>query len=227
MKKIFKSISLICLAILMICPVFLAGCSKNLTVNIKVEGEGGGAYLFTQGKAETSGKPVVGDNVVKEGNNFEYFVAPDKGYKIASVIIDDKAVELKEREIYEGKLFSFVNVKENHKVEVSFELRSWEVKFICTGNSTSNPESKEFNIINVLHKNSISVNTNQYGGENNTYWYVLMEDGSKKYLVNGQDNPSKALATNWKVNSCIINDHREIYCDLSLEQLQANIEALS
>ena len=213
MKKVLKSLSLICLAILMVCPL-LVGCSKNLTINVSVEGVGGGVYLFSNSQSENTGKNIVGDNVVKEGNDFEYRVSPSHGYRIAKVEVDGMEVTLTDSEKKQGKVLALGNVKKDHNIKVSFELGEWEVKFKCIDG--------EFAIRNVTHNSALNVGTSEFGGENNELWYVI-NSGQRVYLINGQDDPSEGLATDWNKNQIVINGDRDIYCDLTLAELNALI----
>ena len=68
MKKLFKSLSVICLALVLLCPLALVGCSKNYTINIQiVENEDGGAVYLKN----VNSISAVGNNTVKEGEKFE------------------------------------------------------------------------------------------------------------------------------------------------------------
>ena len=77
----------------------------------------------------------------------------------------------------------------------------------------------------VVNGTTINVGTNEFGGEDNDYWYVLV--GTKKvYLVNGQDDLEKSIAADWVENQIIINSDRTIFCTLSKAELQSVIDAL-
>ena len=225
MKKILKSISLMCLALLLICPVFLTGCSKNLTLNFTVEGVGGSFYKFSDSTDEMTGKSISGETVIKEGSTFEYSVIPDYGYLIKELFVDGEVVQLSDREKEEGTVRNLSNIKANHEVKATFELREWSVKFVCVGNGLTNPEL--FVLKKVLHNTAINVGTNEFGGADNAFWYTIKQNGDIEFSINGQDDPEKALAADWQKNQIIINSDRVVYCNLTLAQLQAKLAELS
>lgn len=51
---------------------------------------------------------------VKEGSDQTFTITPDKGYKTAKILVDDKEVEVAES-------YTFENVKETHTIDVTFE----------------------------------------------------------------------------------------------------------
>lgn len=221
MKKIIKAISLVCLAFLLVCPVFLTGCTKNLTLNFQVEGKGGSFYKFSNSTEEMTGEPLSGDILIKEGSNFEYRIKPDNGYKIKELVIDGEVVTLSEQKKVEGVIRALENIQENHSIKVSFEAREWTVNFVCA----KDDNEEHFSYKTVLNNTAINVGTNEFGGEDNNYWYVLV-GGKKVYLFNGQDDLSKPLATDWAENQIIINSDRTIYCTLSMAELETIISGL-
>lgn len=223
MKKIIKAISLVCLAFLLVCPVFLTGCAKNLTLNFQVEGKGGSFYKFSNSTEEMTGEPISGDVLIKEGSNFEYRVKPDSGYKIKELIIDGEVVSLSDDKKVEGVIRAFENINQNHTIKVSFEAREWNVTFVCAKEGS---EPEFFKLKSVLNNTAINVGTNEFGGQDNNYWYVFV--GAKKtYLVNGQEELERPLATDWVENQIIINSDRTIFCTLSKAELQQKIDELN
>ena len=222
MKKIIKAISLVCLAFLLVCPVLLTGCAKNLTLNFAVEGKGGSIYKFSNSTEEMTGASISGDILIKEGSNFEYRVMPDNGYKVKEFVIDGQTVSLSDAEKMDGFIRAFENIQENHTVRVSFEAREWDVNFVCAKEGS---EPEHFTYKKVINGTTINVGTNEFGGEGNGYWYVLV--GTKKvFLVNGQDDLEKSLAADWVENQIVINSNRTIFCTLSKAELESIIAGL-
>ena len=222
MKKIIKAISLVCLAFLLVCPVLLTGCAKNLTLNFAVEGKGGSFYKFSNSTEEMTGESISGDILIKEGSNFEYRVMPDNGYKIKELVIDGQAVSLSDDEKEDGFIRAFENIQENHTVRVSFEAREWDVTFVCAKEGS---EPEFFTYKKVVNGTTINVGTNEFGGEGNAYWYTIV-DAKKIYIINGQDDLEKTIAADWVENQIIINSDRTIFCTLSKAELQSVIDAL-
>ena len=222
MKKIIKAISLVCLAFFLVCPVLLTGCAKNLTLNFAVEGKGGSIYKFSNSTEEMTGASISGDILIKEGSNFEYRVMPDNGYKVKEFVIDGQTVSLSDAEKMDGFIRAFENIQENHTVRVSFEAREWDVNFVCAKEGS---EPEHFTYKKVINGTTINVGTNEFGGEGNGYWYVLV--GTKKvFLVNGQDDLEKSLAADWVENQIVINSNRTIFCTLSKAELESIIAGL-
>ena len=132
MKKVLKSLSLICLAVLMVCPLMLAGCAKNYTISVQMTGHG---QINQVTDGIVSATNVVGANKVKEGAWFEVAITPDTGYTIAEVLIDGE----KFTETYEktGFRYAFEDVSKNHTIAVTFEAIDRHVRFECLDEGSS------------------------------------------------------------------------------------------
>ena len=162
MKKIFKSVGMICLALIMLCPLALVGCDKNYKINIEITEGSGFVY-----KKNIEGASVSGRNTVDKGDKFEYFVTPDTGYEIDKVIVDGKPQTGFEKT---GAYFCFENVKANHSVKISFITARHNVEFYCVGAGGAYELYKE---VPVNHEANLDLNHVTYGGEANTLWYKI------------------------------------------------------
>lgn len=129
MKKFIKSLSLICLAVLMVCPLMLAGCARNYNITIEIAA-GQGVVLE---KGYDQAKTVVGKNTVKQGDRFEFLVKPTTGYQIAKIEIDGAEYTESYEKGEDGTYLSFEDVDKNHNVKITFEAIDRFVRFECQG----------------------------------------------------------------------------------------------
>lgn len=125
MKKFIKSLSLICLAILMVCPLMLAGCSKNYTVTVEKVG-GGTSQILSHA---TEGVNVVGNNTVEKGDKFEIAIKPENGYVIGEIYIDNEEYTETFTPTYHELYID--DIKADHKIKVVFEAIDRFVTFQC------------------------------------------------------------------------------------------------
>ena len=183
MKKLFKSMLVVCLAIVAICPVIFTACAKTYTITISVQTEGGKVYA-----ANEESKQIHGENNVKEDENFEYFVKPVTGYQIAKVEVDGK--EYTEEYNKNGCYLSVLGVKSNHSIKVWFEKVSVSVRLVCSDG--------ELTTITVKYGDLVDLN--EYGGAVDNGWYIE-KNASKIYLFEGDTDRASNTLTIWSVES--------------------------
>ena len=206
MKKFFKSLSLICLALLIACPLMLAGCSKNFTINVSVEGEG--MALLENVNSES----VVGKNVVEKGEKFEIYIKPKTGYKIEKILIDG--------EEYKGyaaseHYYSFENVEDDHDIKIVFAADDVEVKLMCK----SGTSYALYDTVSIKFGSFIDLDN--YGGEGNKLWYKLIA-GNREYAYNGQSEPDAEIADNHQSNMLVVRNVAglTLYTDKTASELE-------
>lgn len=207
MKKFIKSFSMLCLALLIAVPVFaFAGCSKKFTISISIESGSGNVYK--QAVLDANGKMVnlVGDNAVEGGSKFEYKIAPAHGYEIEKVVVDGKEETLTLEDKTESVALYFDKVDKNHNVKVYFKKTTFVVNLKCADGET-------FKTVNKLFGESIDLNENQYGGQDNDFWYVLVE-GTKTYVKTEVEN------------IVYVGSELTIYTDKTRAELEAIIAGL-
>ena len=218
MKKFFKGLSIICLMLVMLCPLALVGCDKHYTINVKVVAGKGSVYL-----KDIEGINVVRKNTVDEGDKFEFYVVPQVGYRIDKVVIDGK-----EQTDFAntGAYFDFDNIKDDHKVEVSFIKTTNVVTFYCES-STSGLEGafEVFKQVEVNNDGSINLNQVIYGGEANKIWYRKV-GAQNKYLYNNSTNINDPIPEGglegFESNILYVRTSDiDIYCDYTASELLA------
>ena len=216
MKKFMKSLSLICLAVLMLCPLMLAGCARNYTIDISIAG--GKGFVLEKGY---EAKNVVGSNVVKDGEKFEYFIKPNTGYQIAKIVIDGEEWTEDYTRDETGTYLSFEEVDKNHTVVVTFEAIDRQVTLYCMGAggmyevynrtfTTSAGVSVVNGVITVKHDSTLDLATNfAYGtGLGQVEW---------KLLKNGSSSAAAA--------EILISANRNLCTDLTATELDAILGA--
>lgn len=211
MKKFIKCLSVICFAILLVCPLALAGCSKNYTITINCQGSG---QVLLEGSG--SGESVEGKNVVKKGDMFEYLVKPDTHFEIAEIKIDGKLYT--ESYAKDGAYLSFENVKANHKVTIVFAAVEYTVKLMCSDGEYTSFE----------HNSAQKLDMTIYCGEetDNIFWYYLKSDNSKFYIINGQSNSADDPAEGYEVNKIFVTkDNFVLTVDMTVAELTELIGA--
>lgn len=166
MKKFIKSISMFCLALVMLVPAFaLAGCSKKYTITVSVEsGEG---VVLKQSIIDTDGKNYVGKNTVEEGEKFEYFVRPSTFYEIDKVVVNGEEIEVTDRAGFYPVIES---VEKNYTIKVYFKIKKVTVKFAC--------ESGIDEIATVKYDANASINLGAEMFGNANLWRAKLSDGS-------------------------------------------------
>jgi len=177
MKKLFKSMLIACLAIVAICPVVFTGCAKTYTVTISVQNEGGNVYATNE-----ESKKLEGENNVKEGESFEYYVKPLAGYTISKVEVDGK--EYTEEYNKNGCYLSVLEVTGNHNVKIWFEAVDVTVQLICSDGVLTTTTVKYGSLFDL----------NNYGGAVNNGWYIN-NGGTTVYLYEGDDNRASNTLT--------------------------------
>ena len=201
MKNLFKSLSVICLALVLLCPLALVGCSKNYTINISiVEGSQGG-YVYMK---NINGVSVLGDNTVKSGDKFEYFVTPKDGYVISKILVDGKPQTDFDAE--KGSYLYFEDVKKDHKVKVYFKAKTYVVSLYCKV-SPAGGEFELFKTVDVEYGSAL--NLNNYGGEQ-ALWFVR-ENNVDTYLFDESDPDSNLL---------FVLDNVNVYCNKTAQDLE-------
>lgn len=128
MKK-FKYIILSLVFCLALCPLFtLVGCTKQFTINITIA-EGLGSVKRVNSLTHiSSAEDLVGENEVKEGENFEYAVAPVEHYHIKYIKVDGKNIEFTVDKDGIARPV-FLNIKGNHSVVIGFERNTYSITY--------------------------------------------------------------------------------------------------
>ncbi len=171
MKKFIKSISFLCLALVMIVPMFaLAGCSKKWTVRVSIES--GQGVVMKKVKTDADAESYVGKNTVEEGSKFEYLVSPATGYEIDKILVNDEEIEILNKEGFYPVIES---VEKNYTIKVYFKVKKVQVIFACNnGNDIIKTATLDYGTV-------INLNDAKYGGENNDLWFVLIGDSVTPY----------------------------------------------
>lgn len=162
MKKIIKSLTMLCFALVLCVPMFmLAGCTKNYTITVSVEAGKGSVY---KAKEDNGQENLLGKNTVRGGEKFEYYVVPATGYEIDKVVVDGEEVEITN---ITGTYFYIEEVDKNHTIQAYFKEKIYTVTFQCSdGNELFLQKNYKFNSI-------IDFNAKEFGGNNNDFWYVV------------------------------------------------------
>jgi len=219
MKKFFKSLTMICFALLLVLPLALVGCGRNYTIDIKIkEGEG-----FVYLKA-VNGDPIIGKNAVDKGDKFEYFIKPNNGYEISKIEIDGEEYDKSYQKT--GAYLFFDNVKANHVVEVSFVITQRTVEFYCWSDTLGDYEL--YNSIDVNYGSIVDLNQDSYGGEDNVLWFV--EDTTSgsvtyKYLYNGSDDPTDSVPANFESNKIYVRANWKVFTTKTSAELDSILDA--
>lgn len=215
MKKFFKSLSIICLALVLLCPLALVGCDKNYTINIEVAqgAEGGFVYL-----KDVEGISVVGNTTVKSGEKFEYYVSPKNGYKISKVVVDGKE-QTGFRD--SGAYFYLEDIEKDHKIKVYFEAKKYEVNFYCL---TAGGVYELFNTVEVSYGSSIDLNQASYGGAI-ALWYKKINN-QDVYLYNNstdinapKENITPGNLEGIESNILFVHGEQNVYCNKTAAEL--------
>jgi len=227
MKKFFKSLSVICLALLIICPLALVGCDKNYTINISIA-SGCEEYGEVYKKGSESQK-VLGKNAVDKGDKFEYHIAPDSGYEISKIVIDGK--EFTEAYDKNGAYLSFENIKKNHSVVITFIAKKYTVEFHCKVSAGVYAKYDGLDALLVNRDAEINLNENKYGGQNNTLWFMQYQDVNGqpviKYLYNKSAEVSDPVPAGYSSNILRVRSNIILYCDLTADQLTARLSGFA
>lgn len=188
MKKVIKSLSIICLALLMICPLALVGCSKIYIITIEASA-GGNVY-----KKDYEGITVKGSNEVEKGEKFEYYVKANTGYEIESITIDGSLYT----ESYDKNqtYLSFENVDKDHSVTIVFKALPRTIILMCKNDSNSN--YIQFGDPLTLNKGE-TIDFNNYGGVGNKNWYKKIGNNNY-YLYNDSTSASDDVPAGYVSN---------------------------
>lgn len=227
MKKFLKSLSVICLALLMICPLALVGCDKNYTINISIA-SGCESYGEVYRKGSEAQK-VIGKNTVDKGDKFEYHIAPDTGYEISKIVIDGK--EYTQAYDKDGAYLSFEDVKKNHSVVITFIAKKYTVEFYCKVSGGAYAKFDGLQTLSVNRNAEINLNENKYGGQNNTLWFIQYQNVNgqpvKNYLYNNSVDVSDEVPVGYSSNILCVRSNIILYCDLTAEQLSARLSGFA
>lgn len=168
MKKFIKSISFLCLALVMLVPMFaLAGCSKKWTVTVSIEA--GQGVVMKKVKVDTDAKSYVGKNTVEEGSKFEYLVSPATGYEIEKILVNNEEIDILDKD---GFYPCIESVEKNITIKVYFKVKKVQVIFACNnGNDIIKATRLDYG-------STINLNDAKFGGENNDFWFYLVGTGS-------------------------------------------------
>lgn len=215
MKKYFKGLALACLAIIMFCPLIFAGCSKNYTIKISIASGEGQVY-----KKDVNGISVLGNNTVKKGEKFEFFIEPASGYIISKIVIDGE--EYDKSFTQDGCYLSFEDVDRNHNVEITFAFEEWTLNFMCLDDTTGTQVL--YKQVSVTINSAVNLNNAEYGGENNKLWYTIdTTQGAETrvvYLCNGKSDPDQEADAGYEVNMLFVRmNNLEVYSTLTKTQL--------
>lgn len=171
MKKFIKSLSFLCLALVMVVPMFaLAGCSKKWTVKVSIES--GQGVVMKKVKVDSDAESYVGKNTVEEGSKFEYLVSPATGYEIDKILVNDEEIEILNKEGFYPVIES---VEKNYTIKVYFKVKKVQVIFAC------NNGSDIIKTATLDYGTTINLNDAKFGGENNDLWFVLIGDSVTPY----------------------------------------------
>jgi len=210
MKKFLKSLSVICLALVILCPLALVGCDRKYTIDIEVvQGQEGGLVCLK----DVPGISVARENVVAEGEKFEYYVVPSPGYKIAKILIDGKAKEIADPTT--GIYLSFDEVKKNHKVKVYFAEADCTISFMCVA---AGGGFELFKTVSAAKNSSIDLNQSTYGGAKALWYY---KDGSQNiYFFNGLTTVTDTVPEGYEdSNILFVRGNAEVYCNKTAAEL--------
>lgn len=178
MKKIIKSLTMLCLALVLCVPMFmLAGCTKNYTITISIEA--GKGTVYKKVLEDKDQKPLVGKNTVKGGEKFEYLVSPSSGYEIEKVVVNGEEVEITN---VGGTYFYIKEVDKNYTIEVYFKEEVYTVTFQCSDGT------ELFLQKNYKYGSTIDFNAKEFGGNNNDFWYVIDSENRSVSIKESHNN---------------------------------------
>ncbi len=204
MKRFVKGILSACLVLMVVVlPLVFAGCSKNYTINIVIDGVG---TVIKKGQDNIS---VVGKNAVKGEENFEFRIEPGEGKEIVKVEIDGE--EYTESYSPEGFYYSFKEVKKNHTVKITFATKRFDVTFMCL-DANNNFVEYEALKTSVTYKGTINLNEAKYGGQDNELWFV--KSGNNEVSIKSANN-----------NVFVVRAKATLYCRKTAAELDALLAA--
>lgn len=127
MKKL-KNILMFLVVCAIICPAaILVGCSKQFTITVVVA-EGNGSVKQINSLTHIP-KNLEGKNEVKEGEKFEYAVAPaDENYYIKYIKVDGKNIDFTVDKDGIARPV-ILNVKSNHEIVVAFARKTYSLSY--------------------------------------------------------------------------------------------------
>ena len=162
MKKFIKSLTMLCLALVLCVPMFmLAGCTKNYTITFSVEAGKGFVY---KAKEDNGQENLLGKNTVKGGEKFEYLVSPSSGYEIDKIVVNGEEIEVTDT----LKIYPYIEkVDKNYIIEVYFK------EMICTVTFQCSDGNELFLQKNYKYGSTINFNAKEFGGNNNDFWCVI------------------------------------------------------
>lgn len=194
MKKVIKSLSIICLALVLVCPVFFVGCARHYTINVSVVNtEGGNVY-----KPNQEAQILEGDFPVEKGSTFKYSVVPNEGYVIAEILIDGKPLP-KEEYSETGATLNIDNVKSNHTIKVTFDGTQTIVLKV---------NNEEFETLQIKKNGILDLSGDKYSGY---YWYYYNDNNDRVYIHNGQSEVGLGLAQGHTANKILIKKSMTIF----------------
>ncbi len=213
MKKFFKSLMSLTLALVLIIPVLLlAGCTKKYTVEVGIAEGDGFVYLY-----QHEGQSVLGKNVVSEGEKFEFLIKPkNDGWEIESIIED--GVLVTEDYSKEGTYRSFVDIKKNHTVEVKFKKIEFTITLMCVDEDDASA-FVVFDTVTVKYDEELDLNQTQYGGMNNKNWWYTNSNNQKIYLYNNQTDIDVEPAQGYASNILVVKKTRTLYSNKTAAQI--------
>ena len=212
---------MICLVLIMLCPLALVGCDKNYTITISVEGGGSGAVLLKN----VENISVVGKNAVKEGEKFEYVIKPANGYEIGEIKIDG-VIQTGYDKNDTG--FAFEDIKDDHTVVVKFVAKRYEVSFYCLTEIGGTEYEVYKTPLTIAYGQELNLNESEFGGEI-ALWYERDEKTSKRtYCYNGSSVSTDDIKEEYqsKSNILYIRKDKKLFCDKTALELESMLVTL-
>ena len=191
MKSFLKSILCLTLICLMFVPLFMfSGCTRNYTISVNIIGGEGDVLLKQTSMVAGTSKSVVGNNVVSQGEKFEFLISPKTGWQIKSIKEDDVAVS--EEYDRSGAYRCFVEVKASHKVEIEFEKVEYTITFKCKDGENF----VDYTVLTKQYNDEIDLNGEVFGGQNNKNWYKIV-NSEVVYLYNDNSDPDAEIPSSF------------------------------
>lgn len=209
MKKFLKSISVICLMLVMALPItLLAGCTKNYTINVSIaSGSEYGQVLANQ----EEGRSILGKNTVEEGTKFEYLVKAKENCEIESIVVDGKAIEITNKV---AMYPVFEEVTGSHTVVVKFKRATVVVNLFAKNDED---QTVLWKTIQVEYQSTLDFNAAEFGVPNNKDW----KKGDGTYLYNNSKDANAEIPSGYKSNKVTIRGEMSFYTDKKVSELPA------
>ena len=207
MKKFKYILTALLVMVSIFVPFALTGCARHYKINVSiVEGAGGGDVKIILANDNTS-TSAVGEQEVEKGSTFVYAVCPATDYEVFYIKEDgvvryhadqqNNAVKPGTDRIVRPRI---ADVKADHKIEVAFRLRTYEITYFY---KNPNTEEGQPAYLQLKYANGTVYKTTALAGQNITIenlstFGFMIKDGAS-YEPFGVPSDTFPLRSNYEL----------------------------